>query len=128
MKAFVYGTLKRKESNHGLLTDAKFIGRAKTADSNYFMCHNGSYPYVCNGDSRVVGELFEIDDNQLKRMDYLEGVPTHYERFEREFLCNGKKETAYVYMRIDPNIMESHYIKEAPRNMRGDYFWSSGKI
>lgn len=83
-KVFVYGSLKRGYWNNSLLSTAKFIGEAFTIDGSYTM-YDGGFPYVVlGGDDDVSGEVWEVDDDTLRNLDRLEGVPDHYVRHETE--------------------------------------------
>jgi gamma-glutamylcyclotransferase (GGCT)/AIG2-like uncharacterized protein YtfP len=69
---FVYGTLKKGIHNHRLLTHAKFIGYAIT-DQGYRLVAGG-FPIVLEGGNFAVkGEVYEVDDATLERLDQLEG-------------------------------------------------------
>jgi gamma-glutamylcyclotransferase (GGCT)/AIG2-like uncharacterized protein YtfP len=81
---FVYGTLKRGCSNHGQLADQTFLGVARTP-SGYRLYDLGGYPaIVAKSDDAegVVGEVWSVDDDALKRLDYFEGV--HEGLYRRE--------------------------------------------
>lgn len=79
---FLYGTLKRGQKNHGLLTGQRFVGEA-TAEPLYRLHDLGSYPGmvvdVADG-LRVTGELWEVDAACLAKLDEFEGVPELYVR------------------------------------------------
>lgn len=88
---FVYGTLKTGGYNHSLMGNSKSLGEAITVGANYTM-RDGGFPMVASqGDSHVKGELFEVTDPEvLQRLDWLEGVPHHFDRHYTEFtLWNG---------------------------------------
>lgn len=80
-RVFVYGSLMRGFGNHGLLQDQTYIGEATVEE---FDLHSlGSFPAAVphDGGSRIIrGELYEVDDTALARLDRLEGHPTFYER------------------------------------------------
>eukprot|EP00854_Cymbomonas_tetramitiformis_P013853 gene13853-16369_t len=40
----------------------------------------GAYPAVVKGTNKIQGEVFEIDDSTLERLDELEGHPEYYVR------------------------------------------------
>ena len=78
---FVYGSLLAGKGNHGLLAGALPRGAARTVD-RYQMASFGAYPGVrpaALGDP-VVGELYLVDKQQLRRLDQLEGHPSFYRR------------------------------------------------
>jgi len=97
-KVFVYGTLRKGHGNHGLLEQSKFIGDAKT-DKKYAMYASG-IPYVTSleHEVQIIGEVYEVDDFGLHRLDRLEGHPNFYERRKiKVILENGRKEKAFLY-------------------------------
>jgi gamma-glutamylcyclotransferase (GGCT)/AIG2-like uncharacterized protein YtfP len=76
-RVFVYGTLKRGFRNHRFLEGSSFAGEAYTL-TPYRML-DGRFPVLRdNGPDlqRVSGELFEIDDRTLAKLDDLESVGT----------------------------------------------------
>ena len=68
---FIYGTLMpglRLESEmHG----ARFVGPAHIAGR---LIDVGRYPGLLQGDGQVTGEVYEVDDAHLARLDGVEGV------------------------------------------------------
>jgi len=79
-KVFVYGTLLRGCSNSHVMKEAggKCIGKAVL--KGYEMYSNGYYPMIIKGTGRVIGELYEVDNAGLERIDRLEGYPHLYIR------------------------------------------------
>ncbi len=77
---WVYGTLRRGESNHHFLTDCPFIGIA-CYPGLLFSVH-GRYPVFqpeqTGGDKAVIGELYEINPELWPRLDELEGIEEGY--------------------------------------------------
>lgn len=80
MRVFVYGTLKRDLNNHHLLRDAKFIGGAYTVDT--FRMFTVGFPIIRPSDdgASVYGEVYEVDDKTLRRLDALEAEGHMYDR------------------------------------------------
>jgi gamma-glutamylcyclotransferase (GGCT)/AIG2-like uncharacterized protein YtfP len=94
---FVYGTLMRGESNHGQLEAARFAGAAQTAPA-FTLVDLGPYPaMVAGGRDAVAGELYEVDDAALARLDLFEG-PALYAR-TRVHLDDGREAHAYLLPR-----------------------------
>lgn len=81
-RVFVYGTLKRGISNHHLLADSDFIGNAYTVDT--FKMYTVGFPIIMPADGpeawAVYGEVYDVDDSTLKRLDNLEAEGTMYTR------------------------------------------------
>src|SRR3546814_631811 len=78
---FVYGTLKRGWGNNAIIHDQKYIG-VGTTSPDFEMFSLGGYPGVIEGDKRISGELWEIDDAAFARCDRLEGHPNFYKRWQ----------------------------------------------
>jgi gamma-glutamylcyclotransferase (GGCT)/AIG2-like uncharacterized protein YtfP len=79
---FVYGTLKRGQRHHDLLSGQRFLGEATTEPC--FRLHDcGPYPClveVPDNGIAVRGEVYLVDAATLDRLDVLEDVPHLYER------------------------------------------------
>ena len=77
---FVYGTLRRGEVNHHLLSDAEYCGVHLTLP-RYRMLHLGTYPgVVAGGATPIEGEVYRVDGNGLVLLDRLEAYPRLYTR------------------------------------------------
>ena len=83
-KVFVYGTLKRNCSNHGLLENrSEFMGKATIGEGySCYDWHRGFPFLLADGGEGCKGELFTVDDAVLQSLDWLEGHPTMYRREE----------------------------------------------
>lgn len=77
---FVYGTLKRGFGNHHLLNGSKFISQAITKEK--YALYVSGIPFVIEDEpvSHIAGEVYEVDDKTLARLDHLEGHPDWYRR------------------------------------------------
>ena len=79
-RIFVYGSLRAGFGNHRLLKDSRYIGEAVTAPQ-YTMLHLGGFPgVVADGQTSIVGEVYEVDHDTLRLLDRLEGHPNFYAR------------------------------------------------
>lgn len=100
MKVFVYGTLRMGHGNNHLLHKAKFLGEATTNGLMYSM---GYIPFVSlkhkSNENIVHGEVYEIDEDILQRLDRLEGYyparPDH--SFYNRSLVSTSLGDAYIY-------------------------------
>lgn len=80
---FVYGSLKRGQSNFWLMATAEFIARARTAEQAFRLLDLTAFPALIRTDEgplSIVGELFAIDDNTLAAVDRLEDNGNLYQR------------------------------------------------
>jgi gamma-glutamylcyclotransferase (GGCT)/AIG2-like uncharacterized protein YtfP len=73
---FVYGTLKRGESNHELLTGQHFVGEAVT-EPLYRLLDCGGYPALIESAKGlpIRGEVYLVDESTLRTLDVLEEAP-----------------------------------------------------
>lgn len=107
-KIFVYGTLKRGFYNHREYldsTDSSFLGVAYT--SNDYTLYINALPFLVEeaSDAPVEGELYEVDNDTLKRIDELEGHPYAYKRQRiRVKDSDGNEVLCYAY--LYPNIFK----------------------
>ena len=109
VKVFVYGTLKRGYQNQAYYLPERdpniiFIGEAETI-KKFGLFDLGPYPCVINDDkaqSVVKGEVFEINEDILKDLDYLEGYPDLYDRTKIEVVLTSHPSqpvvTAWIYL------------------------------
>lgn len=80
-RVFVYGTLKRGIHNHHLLQTADYIGEAYTLDT--FKMYHVGFPVIreaAEGGKAVYGEVYDVDDDTLKKLDRLENEGVMYDR------------------------------------------------
>ena len=83
IRVFVYGSLKKGHGNHRLLEGAKSLGRC-FIEGRYRMLSLGGFPGLVQSDKlesmKIVGEVYQIGEDQLRSLDFLEGHPKFYER------------------------------------------------
>ena len=113
---FVYGTLKKGFPNHDrFMRSARFIGNCRTREA-YPLILEGERWVPCLVDRvgeghRVAGELFEVDDATLGRIDWLEAVnePGGYRRkiveIEVEGPLNSEIMKAGAYFMPPENLL-----------------------
>ena len=85
---FIYGSLLSGGSgkaegafgNHRVIEDAKFLGEHVTAPE-FTMISLSSFPGVVeNGETAIIGEVYEVTDAIFASLDRLEGYPSFYGR------------------------------------------------
>jgi gamma-glutamylcyclotransferase (GGCT)/AIG2-like uncharacterized protein YtfP len=95
---FVYGTLKRGGSRHWILQNFPLLGLAKA--KGFVLYDLGPYPAMVPGAGVVYGEVYEVSEEALQALDWVESVPVLYRRelievvFEDGF---SLKAWAYIY-------------------------------
>jgi gamma-glutamylcyclotransferase (GGCT)/AIG2-like uncharacterized protein YtfP len=112
---FVYGTLRKHQSNHDLLSSAPCIASQCWTVGKLIDSENG-YPYlVSSASGRVYGELYLVDQLQLKALDTLEGYygsnqNNYYIRSKQLINTDSENYEAFVYLlpneKLTPNLKE----------------------
>jgi gamma-glutamylcyclotransferase (GGCT)/AIG2-like uncharacterized protein YtfP len=93
----VYGTLKQGNSNHELLSGSSLVGIG-TTPPNYTLLEMGSYPGAIFGQSKLLVEVFSVDQRTLERLDQLEGHPSFYERLLVPIKIDGSETVVKAWM------------------------------
>jgi len=94
---FVYGTLKRGQRRHELLLGQVFLREAVTLP-RYRLYDNGRYPCLVEAPESgvaVTGEIWQVEEDVLKRLDDYEGVPDLYVR--RRILLQEQASPVWSY-------------------------------
>ena len=92
---FVYGTLRRGERSHGLLTGAAGLGPARTRP-DFELVVLGWYPaLVAGGAVAVHGELYAVPAALWPALDAYEDCPGTYQRV-RLTLDDGRQAQTYL--------------------------------
>ena len=97
VKVFVYGTLMKGRGNHYLLDGRIFIGQGSL--QGYGMYQVRSYPgIVPEPGGSILGEVYGIDPDTMKRLDRLEGEGYLYKRVAEKVTVDGAVHEAFVYV------------------------------
>ena len=108
-RVFVYGSLKRGQWNHSLLSGLRAVFKGKTVTEQSYHMLSGSvaqsrrFPvlldnYPQSSARKVAGEIYHVDDECLAQMDRLERVPDSYERKVANVTENGHAVQAFIYV------------------------------
>ena len=118
MLLFVYGTLRSGAENHAELNGARYAGSART-DAAYELVDFGAYPALVEGGSTAIeGELYEVDDAILQRLDVFEDVPVLYERKLVSMALDAMHP-------VEAYVMRRERARRVPRIASGD--WCAGR-
>jgi len=101
----VYGSLRKGMGNHRILNGAKYLGRFDTKPV-FNLYSLGSYPGIKpKGRSSIVMEVYEVDDEGLKKVDRLEGYnsESNVNDFYNRVSINTPFGLAYTYLYV-PSI------------------------
>lgn len=125
----VYGTLKRDYGNHGVLGDSEYISEAITKDT--FTMYDGGFPFVSDSEDKgnkghVKGEIYRVEDeNAMRALDRLEGVPHMYVR--KSVDAWGKDGNEYTTIMYVASEDTNSYLTEEPMTpVNGVLEWRSG--
>ena len=94
VKIFIYGTLKKGFGLNYLFSNSQFIGKAVL--EGYEMYSLICFPFITKGMGKVFGEVYEIKEDLLKRLDKVE-IGFTREKVEVDVL--GKKIEVYTYVK-----------------------------
>ncbi|MDY0407057.1 gamma-glutamylcyclotransferase [Virgibacillus sp. 179-BFC.A HS] len=100
---FVYGTLRKGERNHHLLNGVKCVAEQAWTAGKLFTTSE-DYPVMQRyGSEKVYGELYEINDKLLERLDELEDFEPErednlYQRITQKVHTDRGDFLAYVYV------------------------------
>lgn len=94
-RIFVYGTLRRGESNAHLMDGARFVRDAQTPPAFTLFALDGHPGMGPDGHDAVHGEVYDVDELTLARLDRLEAHPTWYERLPIT-LADGEVVETYI--------------------------------
>ena len=108
-RVFVYGSLLRGLHNHHLLRSARRVKAPTCTASSEFVLLDSreGYPFAVSGEraregdarSRLVGEVYEVSDAELERLDELENHPNWYLRTLQPVEDDDK--SAWIYLMED---------------------------
>ena len=125
---FIYGTLMPGLRLEAEMHGARFVGAAQVPGR---LVDVGRFPGLLPGDGQITGEVYEVDDVQLARLDVVEGMvrgdrgASQYWREAVSVLSGplqGQPVQTYVYNRpVDACVPIPHgdyrrYIREVGRN------------
>jgi len=117
---FVYGTLMSGLSAHAFLLDSVFISHGVLYGAKLVHLSEG-YPGVVEGEGKVFGEVYRVDDFTLKAIDLFEDYNEFFP--EESFYLRKKKYVRLIPMNefveawtyfLNPSVLESFEFTEIP--------------
>jgi gamma-glutamylaminecyclotransferase len=135
MRLFVYGTLRQGCTNHHLVFGSPHLGPATTVEPFVMATQKSrSFPYIFKHadlhTAPVKGEMYEINQEVLRRLDVLEGHPDHYRR--QQILVATPKGDTYACAAY---VLEDTAMIEEIANRLGETFvyvqdgdWTQAKV
>ncbi|EEL50490.1 MULTISPECIES: gamma-glutamylcyclotransferase family protein [Bacillus cereus group] len=100
---FVYGTLRKQQENAHYLHGATSITEEAWTYGKLFDTNEGYPAMIFASDTKVYGEVYEVNDEVLQKLDELEeytGNPEQdlYDRITQTIYFNDETIHAYVYI------------------------------
>jgi gamma-glutamylcyclotransferase (GGCT)/AIG2-like uncharacterized protein YtfP len=113
MNLFVYGTLRNGEANAHHLKNATCIAEQCWTNGSLYDTGYGYPAMKQTGLSLMYGELYAVTEEELKRIDQLEGYTEGgsnnlYERMVQTVFTDKGSVTAYVYVARRANLLKSN--------------------
>lgn len=96
---FLYGSLKRGQMNHNIVEKSTFIDCGIT-EEHYNMYAYDNFPMLIESEeeSNIRGEIYEVSDEILESIDFLESNGEFYER--KLIKIESFKEPVWCYFTI----------------------------
>ncbi|GIM46649.1 putative gamma-glutamylcyclotransferase YkqA [Collibacillus ludicampi] len=113
---FVYGTLRRHETNFHFLKNAERVAAQCWTYGQLFNTGEGYPAMIESMTERVYGELYRVTPNELKALDQLEdyygeGCHNLYDRIRQTVYTDRGKVEAFVYVWAqDNNSLKEHIV------------------
>lgn len=117
MKLFVYGTLLKGLERESVLSESRYLGTVVIQARMYDL---GSYPGIIDGEGQVIGEIYEIDQDTLNKLDEVEGYLPD-EPKDSKYIRKGVK---IVSTEVEDTVIAYFYnqqVEESGRILSGDY-------
>jgi gamma-glutamylcyclotransferase (GGCT)/AIG2-like uncharacterized protein YtfP/cation transport regulator ChaC len=131
VNVFVYGTLRRHEENHSLLNEAELLYEQAWTDGTLYDTDKG-YPAMKEGEGRVYGEVYKVNDALLLKLDeiedFIEGREENlYNRQLQKVNTDQGSVEAFVYFGLGEKMFQyeissgdwkvHQFIKEKPERI-----------
>ncbi|MBE7122466.1 gamma-glutamylcyclotransferase [Bacillus cereus] len=108
---FVYGTLRQGQTNAHYMQGATCIAEEAWVYGKLFDTNEGYPAMICSNEEKVYGEVYEVDDEVLQKLDELEEYTGNtdtdlYDRITQTVYFADKEMHAYVYVAQDKEILK----------------------
>ncbi|PFL24576.1 branched-chain alpha-keto acid dehydrogenase [Bacillus cereus] len=112
---FVYGTLRKKQTNAHYMQGATCIADAAWTYGELFDTGEGYPAMICSNGEKVYGEVYEVNDAALQKLDELEEYTGNaesdlYNRITQTIYFGDIEIHAYVYVAQDREMLKKGII------------------
>lgn len=106
---FVYGTLRKRGTNHHIISHALCLHTRYVIRGYCLYDYERWYPYMIRGeeDDQVVGEVYRVDQRTLRQLDVLEDVANKLYK-----LIYLPSHQCHTYIKYDEEVAGLQKIKE----------------
>ena len=115
-RVFVYGTLLKGLERQGCMEDSEYLGPALLEADLHDL---GAYPGIRKGDGNVIGELYLVNEQVLRRLDDIEG----YTGDDSDSLFTREKVIVRLFATGEQSAALTYFYNSPPNNLvtHGDY-------
>ncbi|MEM5639635.1 gamma-glutamylcyclotransferase family protein [Bacillus zanthoxyli] len=108
---FVYGTLRRGQTNAHYMQGATCIADGAWTYGELFDTNEGYPAMICANEVKVYGEVYEVNDDVLHKLDELEEYTGNaetdlYDRITQTVYVADTEIHAYVYIAQDKKMLK----------------------
>jgi SLAP domain-containing protein len=112
---FVYGTLRMDDVNHHLLKEAELVVEWCWTSGKLYDTGLGYPVIVQDRQGKITGELYLVSDEELEKLDVLEGYSVNsqsnmYERITQTIHVESETYNAFVYVNASLIVSEDQKI------------------
>ncbi|MED0948833.1 gamma-glutamylcyclotransferase [Bacillus mobilis] len=112
---FVYGTLRKEQSNAHFMQGAICIADGAWMYGKLFDTNEGYPAMICSNEDKVYGEVYEVNDDVLQKIDELEEYTGHaesdlYDRITKTIYLADREIRAFVYVAQDKEMLKEFIV------------------
>ena len=107
---FVYGTLRKEQTNAHFMQGAKCIADRAWTYGKLFDTNEGYPAMICSNKDKVYGEVYEVNDDVLQKLDELEEYTGNaesdlYDRITETIYLDDREIRAFAYIAQDKEML-----------------------
>ncbi|MDQ7235989.1 gamma-glutamylcyclotransferase family protein [Bacillus pacificus] len=108
---FVYGTLRKEQANAHYMQGAICITDEAWTYGKLFDTNEGYPAMICSNKDKVYGEVYEVNDDVLQKLDELEEYTGNaesdlYDRITETIYLGDSEIRAFVYVAQDKEMLK----------------------